>query len=150
MTDVEVWGIALSAIAAFASVGSVAFWLYEQGKRRRERPIVALHVQVEPRWGNPPPTPGRVELTLTITSVGDATPRHLEVEGDGGFRLDHHHEEAGLAALPPGAVLRLPVSWPTTQASVNGQVLWVEGPGKKITVGSIEFTVSAPHSHDGP
>jgi len=144
----DAWNLVLAGVAAATGLASVGFWLYEQGKRRRERPTVALHVEVEPRWGNPPPKRDRVELTLTITSVGDATPRHLEVEGDGGFRLDHHHEEAGLAALPPGSVLRLPVSWPTSQANVSGRVRWVEGPGKKITAGSIEFTVGAPHSHE--
>src|SRR5665647_633781 len=90
----DAWNLVLAGVAAATGLASVGFWLYEQGKRRRERPTVALHVEVEPRWGNPPPKRDRVELTLTITSVGDATPRHLEVEGDGGFPVSYTHLRA--------------------------------------------------------
>src|SRR5690625_487379 len=111
MDAADVWMIVLGAVAAVAAVTSVVFLVMDAVRRKRERPIVDLHVSLTRADRKRTETlerMGRKAMLLKVESVGDGTPRHLHVEGN--FTIHHHHEHESHAALPPGRVLLLPIS----------------------------------------
>lgn len=128
MTDVEAWGIALSAIAAVASVGSVAFWLVDRHRQKVEAPLPDVHVEFTP-WHAPWHSVDRIYGHLVLTNAGDALARHFEIKGDNSFRLEHSHDVGKLAALAPGGQVDVPVSWHPADV-IQGEVWWVSGRGK--------------------
>lgn len=140
MSTTDVWMIVLAAVAAVAAVTSVVFLIADAFRRRRERPVVDLHIELTrpDAWVTARiKEQGRDAFNLKVESVGDGTPRHLNLEGN--FTIFHHHEDESLAALPPGRVLQLPISTEKGQSVIEGRVVYVTGPGRRIKADHVPF-----------
>lgn len=135
--SVDTWMIVLGAIAAVGSLVSVGFLIVGAVARHVERPIADLHVSIvkdRPGFTEQMRAKGKHVMLLNIVSMGDAVITHVEVRGN--FTILRHHEQERLAVLAPGQMLSLPISVPLEQSTIEGEIVYTTGRGRRLKAGS--------------